>query len=96
MNVTPPETIEKFGQAYNVYHRETLYQEVWTMPVTEVAKRYKVSDVAIHKVCKSLDIPTRKETAPPARKRTDKTGDTDRDQPPGQSPKDHSISGISA
>ena len=58
MNVTPPETIEKFGQAYNVYHRETLYQEVWTMPVTEVAKRYKVSDVAIHKVCKSLDIPT--------------------------------------
>ena len=28
------------------------------MPVTEVAKRYKVSDVAIHKVCKSLDIPT--------------------------------------
>ena len=58
MNVTPPETIEKFGQAYNVYHRETLYQEVWTMPVTEVAKRYKVSDAAIHKVCKSLDIPT--------------------------------------
>ena len=56
--VNPPETIEKFGQAYNVYHRETLYQEVWSMPVTEVAKRYKVSDVAIHKVCKSLDIPT--------------------------------------
>ena len=58
MTVNPPETIEKFGQAYNVYHRETLYQEVWSMPVTEVAKRYKVSDVAIHKVCKSLDIPT--------------------------------------
>lgn len=56
--VNPPETIEKFGQTYNVYHRETLYQEVWSMPVTEVAKRYKVSDVAIHKVCKSLDIPT--------------------------------------
>lgn len=28
------------------------------MPVTEVAKRYHVSDVALHKVCKSLDIPT--------------------------------------
>ena len=28
------------------------------MPVTEVAKRYKISDAAIHKVCKSLDIPT--------------------------------------
>ena len=58
MNSAPPETIEKFGQVYNVYHRETLYQEVWAMPVTEVAKRYKVSDVAIHKVCKSLNIPT--------------------------------------
>ena len=57
MTVNPLETIEKFGRAYNVYHRETLYQEVWSMPVTEVAKRYKVSDVAIHKVCKSLDIP---------------------------------------
>ena len=33
-------------------------QEVWAMPVTEVAKRYKISDAAIHKVCKSLDIPT--------------------------------------
>ena len=53
-----PETIKKFGQAFNVYHRETLYREVWSMPVTEVAKRYKVSDVTIHNVCKSLDIPT--------------------------------------
>lgn len=58
MTVDPPETIEKFGQVYNVYHRETLYQQVWSMPVTEVANRYKVSDVAIHKVCKLLDIPT--------------------------------------
>lgn len=54
----PPETVQRFGQTYNVYNRKTLYQEVWTMPVTEVAKRYKVSDVAIHKVCKSLNIPT--------------------------------------
>ena len=57
-NQAPPETVQRFGQTYNVYHRETLYQEVWDMPVTEVAKRYKVSDVAIHKVCKSLNIPT--------------------------------------
>lgn len=55
---TPPKTVQRLGQTYNVYDRETLYQEVWTMPVTEVAKRYQVSDVAIHKVCKSLDIPT--------------------------------------
>ena len=57
-NQAPPETVQRFGQTYNVYNRETLYREVWNMPVTEVAKRYKVSDVAIHKVCKSLNIPT--------------------------------------
>lgn len=53
-----PETYTYYGQTFNVYDRETLYKEVWEKPVTEVAKRYKVSDVAIHKVCKSLDIPT--------------------------------------
>ena len=52
-----PETIVRYGQTYNIYDRETLYKEVWEAPVTEVAKKYKVSDVAIHKICKSLDIP---------------------------------------
>jgi hypothetical protein len=56
--VREPETYTQYGQTYNVYDRETLYKEVWEKPVTEVAKRYKVSDVAIHKVCKSLKIPT--------------------------------------
>jgi len=56
--VNEPETYTQYGQTYNVYDRETLYKEVWEKPVTEVAKRYKVSDVAIHKVCKALDIPT--------------------------------------
>ncbi|WP_298017733.1 hypothetical protein [uncultured Dysosmobacter sp.] len=54
----PPKTVQQLGKTYHVYDRETLYQEVWAMPVTEVAKRYQVSDAAIHKVCKSLDIPT--------------------------------------
>lgn len=53
-----PETIKQCGQTYNVYDRETLYKEVWAAPVTEVAKKYKVSDIAIHKVCKSLEVPT--------------------------------------
>nr|WP_286167046.1 hypothetical protein [Clostridium sp. D33t1_170424_F3] len=53
-----PETRERYGQTFNVYDRKMLYQEVWKQPVTEVAKRYRVSDVAIHKVCKSLNIPT--------------------------------------
>ncbi|HMM07168.1 MAG TPA: hypothetical protein PKD52_10970 [Clostridiales bacterium] len=56
--LSPPETFSRWGQTYNVYDRETLYKEVWQMPVTEVAKKYSVSDVTIHKVCKSLDIPT--------------------------------------
>lgn len=53
-----PETYNQYGKTYNVYKRETLYQEVWKQPVTEIAKKYSVSDVSIHKVCKSLNIPT--------------------------------------
>ena len=39
------------------YEREKLYKEVWDEPVSTVAKRYCVSDVAIRKICKSMDIP---------------------------------------
>ena len=42
---------------HNVYKREVLYQEVWDKPVVEVAVKYGVSDVTIHKVCKALNIP---------------------------------------
>lgn len=56
--LTAPEKVRQYGQTYNVYDREQLYQEVWTAPVTEVAKRYQVSDVTIHKFCTALDIPT--------------------------------------
>jgi hypothetical protein len=56
--VGQPETYEQYGQTYNIYDRETLYKEVWLVPVTEVAKRYDVSDITIRKVCQSLDIPT--------------------------------------
>ncbi|MDF2800661.1 MAG: hypothetical protein K0S61_564 [Anaerocolumna sp.] len=41
----------------NVYNREKLYEEVWSKPVVQVAIQYGVSDVAIHKVCKSLNVP---------------------------------------
>lgn len=53
-----PETVMLSKQPHNIYDRETLYAEVWSSPITEVAKKYSVSDVAIHKVCKSLNIPT--------------------------------------
>lgn len=41
----------------NTYDRNVLYDEVWKMPVVEVALKYGVSDVAIHKVCKALNVP---------------------------------------
>lgn len=37
--------------------RETLYNEVWTEPVTAVASRYGLSDVGLAKICRSLSIP---------------------------------------
>lgn len=42
----------------NTYNREKLYSEVWNAPITKVAESYGVSDVAIHKACKSLNVPT--------------------------------------
>lgn len=37
--------------------RESLFEQVWTEPVTKVAKRYGLSDVGLAKVCKRYDIP---------------------------------------
>ena len=53
-----PEIIEWGSTKKNIYRREVLYKEIWQYPVTEVAKKYAVSDSTIHKICKSLDIPT--------------------------------------
>lgn len=52
------ETETSYRQVYNIYDRKTLYNEVWSAPITRVAQKYKVSDVAIHKICKSMNIPT--------------------------------------
>jgi len=41
----------------NDYNRETLYKQVWEKPVSSVAKEYGVSDTAIAKVCRRLNIP---------------------------------------
>jgi hypothetical protein len=41
-----------------VFDRQTLYGEVWKEPVSTVAKRYFVSDVALRKICKKLGVPT--------------------------------------
>jgi hypothetical protein len=37
--------------------RDKLYEEVWAEPMTKVSKRYEISDVALAKACKKLDIP---------------------------------------
>ena len=37
--------------------RETLYKEVWEEPMSKLAVRYNVSDVALAKVCRKLNVP---------------------------------------
>lgn len=39
------------------WNRELLYEEVWQSPVSKVAEKYGLSDVAIAKVCRKLKIP---------------------------------------
>ena len=37
--------------------RKKLYEEVWEIPTSQLAKKYGISDVALSKVCKKLNIP---------------------------------------
>jgi hypothetical protein len=37
--------------------RQALYDQVWSTPMTKLAKNYGISDVALAKTCKRLDIP---------------------------------------
>ena len=39
------------------FTREKLYEEVWTRPVTQLAKQVGVSDVALAKICRKLNVP---------------------------------------
>ena len=39
------------------YPREKIYEEIWAEPMIKVAKRYNVSDVALAKVRRKLNIP---------------------------------------
>ncbi|MFB3904930.1 MAG: hypothetical protein ACE15E_15875 [Acidobacteriota bacterium] len=39
------------------YDREKLYQEVWTEPMFQLAKKYGLSDVGLAKICRKLEIP---------------------------------------
>jgi hypothetical protein len=37
--------------------RAELYERVWEWPVTKVAARLRISDVALHKICRKHGIP---------------------------------------
>jgi len=37
--------------------REILYQKIWETPATKLAEKFGISDVALGKICKKLDIP---------------------------------------
>jgi hypothetical protein len=39
------------------YDRERLYAEVWAEPTQKIAERYGISDVALAKVCRQLQVP---------------------------------------
>ena len=40
------------------YDRDKLYNEIWKKPMTTVAASYGISDVALNKMCKKLNVPT--------------------------------------
>ncbi|NHZ42492.1 hypothetical protein [Massilia aquatica] len=39
------------------FERQKLFDEVWTTPVTKLAKGYGLSDVGLRKICVALDVP---------------------------------------
>src|SRR5262249_12796206 len=43
---------------YKLWNRESLCEEVWTMPLLKLAKKYGISDVGLKKICRKLSIPT--------------------------------------
>ena len=40
-----------------VVTREQLYEEVWTVPMRQLAERYSLSDVGLAKICRRLNVP---------------------------------------
>lgn len=42
---------------YELWNRDSLYEEVWATPMAKLAKKYGISDVGLAKVCRKLAIP---------------------------------------
>ena len=43
------------------FSRERLYELVWSQPISRIGPRYGVSDTAIAKICRKLDVPSHRE-----------------------------------
>ena len=41
----------------HIFKRDELYNEVWSTPMSKLAKNYNISDVGLAKICKAMDIP---------------------------------------
>ena len=54
---TPP-GVPSRGAALQALSREALHAMIWTTPIEQLAKQLEVSDVAVHKRCRKLEIPT--------------------------------------
>jgi hypothetical protein len=52
----PAEEVDETSAPARVWDREVLEKEVWSEPIRQLAKKYGVSDVAIHKHCKKMGI----------------------------------------
>lgn len=50
-------TTAKISEAGTPIDREILYEEIWSNPVTVVARQYGLSDVGLAKICRNLAIP---------------------------------------
>lgn len=40
------------------FTRQEFYELVWSKPMTHLAKDFRLSDVALHKICRKHDIPS--------------------------------------
>jgi hypothetical protein len=49
--------MQEFVRFAHRYDRTTLYEQVWSQPVQEVAKSYRISGVMLGKVCRKLQVP---------------------------------------
>ena len=52
-----PKTFRPTPYVLASYDRNKLYEEVWAEPTQKVAARYGISDVALAKVCRQLQVP---------------------------------------